>query len=339
MDDGWGADLRQAASSRTLLLVLGVLVIQLAFVFSYVGAFHSPKPHRIAVALVAPAQEAQQLVARLDALPGTPLKVNAVADEAAARAQLRDGETSAVLVVDPNGRRDRLLIAAGAGASLATAVEAVARQAERAQGRSISVEDAVPLQSGDARGLTGFYLVVGWLVGGYLCAALLGIANGPRPANARRATIRLGGLLLYAILSGLLGALIVDPLLGAQTGHLLALWWLGALVVFAAGTVTVALESLAGIVGIGLAVLLFVVLGNPSAGGAFQSELLPGFWRTIGGVLPAGAGTDTVRRIVYFGGHGIAGHVLVLALWAAIGAAVTLAVGARNAARPVAISS
>jgi hypothetical protein len=45
-----------------------------------------------------------------------------------------------------------------------------------------------------------------------------------------------------------------------------------------------------GIVGIGVAIVLFVVLGNPSAGGAYQLPLLPGFWRTIGDTLPNGAG-------------------------------------------------
>jgi hypothetical protein len=128
--------------------------------------------------------------------------------------------------------------------------------------------------------------VIGWIVGGYLVAALLGITRGARPANTRRAVIRLLALVPYALLSGLGGALIVDQLLGALTGHFAALFGVGFLLVLAAATVTLAFQILAGIIGIGLTVLLFVVLGNPSAGGAYQRELLPGFWRTIGGALP-----------------------------------------------------
>jgi hypothetical protein len=117
---------------------------------------------------------------------------------------------------------------------------------------------------------------------------------------------------------------IVDPVLGALTGHLTALWLLGTLVVFGSAAVTMAFQVLFGVLGIGLTVLVFVVLGNPSAGGAYQPALLPPFWRTISSALPNGAGTDGVRRIVYFGAHGIGGHLLVLALYAVLGAAVTV---------------
>jgi hypothetical protein len=52
-------------------------------------------------------------------------------------------------------------------------------------------------------------------------------------------------------------------------------WWLGALLVFAAAAVTMAFQVLFGILGIGIAILVFVILGNPSAGEPYQSALLP----------------------------------------------------------------
>jgi hypothetical protein len=235
--------------------------------------------------------------------------------------------------VSGSSRTDDLLVASGGGAALAEAVETVVERVEAARGRRIRTHDLVPLQSGDARGLTGFYLVVGWLVGGYLVASLLGVARGARPANLRRAAIRLGSMVPYALLSGLGGALIVGPLLGALTGHLLALWWLGALLVLAAATVTMAFQVMLGVVGIGLAVLIFVILGNPSAGGAYQRPLLPGFWRAIGPALPNDAGTDGVRRIVYFAGHGLASRAIVIAAWLVAGAIVTL-IGSRVRREP-----
>ncbi|NNG36712.1 DUF3533 domain-containing protein [Nakamurella sp. DB0629] len=308
---------------RTVLLVIGVLLLQLGFILSYVGAFHSPKPHEIPMAVVAPQQVSGQLVQQYNAAPGDPIAATAMPEQQA-REALRKGETDAVLIINPQGTQDTLLVATGGGSSVAEAVETIVQQGQATQQRTVTVQDEIPLQPGDSRGLTGFYLVIGWLVGGYLMASLLGVASGSRPANMRRAGFRLGASALYAIASGLGGALIVDQALNALTGHFMALWWLGALVVFAAATVTIAFQTLLGVVGIGVTVLIFVILGNPSAGGAYQSQLLPPFWRGISEALPNGAGTAAVRKIIYFGSHNIAGNIWVLAIWAAAGLAVTL---------------
>ena len=336
---GFGAELRDAVSVRTVALVIGVLLLQLGFILSYVGAFHAPKPQQVGLVLVAPAQVAPKLVAELNALPSRPLDVRSVPDAPTARRMVTAGSTNAALVVNAAGTRDTLFTAAAGGVSVETAVTAVITRAEAAQKRTILVRDLVPVQAGDGRGLTGFYLVIGWIVGGYLVAALLGIAKGARPANVRRAVIRLSAIAVYSVVSGLGGAVIVGPVLGALNGHLIALWWLGALLVFASGAVTMAFEVLLGVFGIGVTILFFVILGNPSAGGAYQPSLLPPFWRAISGALPNGAGTDTVRRIVYFGSRDIGQHLLVLALYAAVGAVVALAAGARrprmNADQPV----
>ncbi len=319
-------ELKDAISARAFFLVAGVLVLQLGFILSYIGAFHGPAPQHVRVAIVAPATVAPSLVTQLNALPGSPLSAHAAGSESAARAEIRADSVSAALIVNPRSASDRLLVASGGGASVVTAAQKVFGQVEQSRHRTITVSDVVPLQSGDARGLSGFYLVIGWMVGGYLVASLLAVARGSRPANHRRAAIRLASLVPYAIVSGLGGAVIVGPVLGAIHGHFLALWWTGALIVFAAAAATTALQILFGVVGIGLAVLLFVVLGNPSAGGAFQLDLLPPFWRAIGYAIPTGAGTDTVRRIVYFGSNGITGHLLVIAAWAVAGVSCALLV-------------
>jgi hypothetical protein len=61
-------------------------------------------------------------------------------------------------------------------------------QHEAAEGVQDGEADAVAgrpaVQPGDGRGLTGFYLVVGWIVGGYLVAALLGVSGGVPPCAA-----------------------------------------------------------------------------------------------------------------------------------------------------------
>lgn len=317
-------EVRDAVTGRAAVLVIGALVLQLAFVASYVGAFHSPKPKDIAIGVVAPAPLGDQLVRKLDALPGHPLAPRTVPDEARARAEIGARDLDAALLVQPRGTTDTLLVAGGAGASLAQAAEAVLTRAERAEGRALRVVDTAPAAAGDARGLSAFYLVVGWCVGGYLCAAILAISAGARPANLHRAVIRLAALALYALAAGLLGTVIAGPVLGALPGGVLGLWGLGALVVLAVGSLTLALQGLVGIVGIGLAIGIVVVLGNPSAGGAYPYPLLPPFWRAIGPALPPGAGTWSARSLAYFRGNALTGPLLVLSAWAVAGTAVTL---------------
>lgn len=322
---GFLAEIKDAVTTRAALLVLGVLALQLAFITSYVGAFHHPVPSEIPIAVAAPAQPlAEQSAKQLGALPGKPLDARAVKDEATALRQIKNREVDGALVIDPGGTTDKLLVASGAGASLSQAIEEVVALAEKSQGRTFEIVDVAPSAAGDGRGLTSFYLVVGWCVGGYLCAAILAISAGARPANIHRAVIRLGALLVYSVAAGLFGAIIADPVLGALPGSVMGLWGLGTLVVFAVGAITLAFQGLAGVVGIGLAILLVVVLGNPSAGGAYPYPLLPPFWKAIGPWLPPGAGTYAARSIAYFKGNDITGPLLVLSGWAVLGSAVTL---------------
>jgi hypothetical protein len=326
-------DLRDAIAQRTFFLVVGVLLIQCAFVFSYVGAFHKPTPHRIPMVVVNETGSGPHAAAQLNAIPGSPVRAVAMDGISPAVTLLRDGGTSGVLVLAPDGARDIFYVAGGGGAATVTALEQVVGAVEAHEKRAVVFRDEVPAQPGDARGLSGFYLVIGWLIGGYLAAALLAIAHGAQPATPRRAAIRLIAMAIYAFVSGLTGALIVGPLLGALTGHFLALWGLGILLVFCAAAVTMAFQVLAGILGIGITVLLFVVLGNPSAGGAYQTWLLPGFWRVISPLIPNGAGVQAARHIVYFGGQGIGGNLAVILIYGALGTAVTLGMTALRGRR------
>ncbi|MGY5136623.1 DUF3533 domain-containing protein [Streptomyces nigrescens] len=317
-------EVKSAVTPHASLLVLGVLGLMIAFITSYTGAFHHPVPADVPLGVVAPAPTRAQLVAKLDRLPGSPLDPRPVPSERAARQQIADRTLDGALIVNPRGSTDRLLVAGGGGASLAQAVDAVVRSAEKAGHRTVRTVEVAPAAPGDGRSLSSFYLVVGWCVGGYLCAAILAISAGARPSNGHRAVIRLAALAVYALTAGLAGTIVVGPVLGALPGTFFGLWGLGALVVFAVGATTLACQALLGILGIGLAILLIVILGNPSAGGAYPYPLLPPFWRAIGPALPPGAGTWTARSLAYFHGNAITGPLLVLAAWAVGGTLLTL---------------
>ncbi|MCD4526999.1 ABC transporter permease [Nocardioides sp. cx-173] len=318
---------------RAVAWVLGVLFLQFAFIFSYVAAFHDPTPHQLEVKVVAPpggGSQAQQLVDELNRLSGDPLDASLADSESDAREDVRDGDEVAALVLRPDQSSDLLLVASGGGTSLEEAATEVLTKVVGEQQRTLEKEDLVPLQSGDARGLTGFYLVVGWAVGAYLFPTVVALARGDRPRSIRMAALRLAALVPYALASGFGGALIVGPLLDAQTGHLWQLGLLGTAVSFSIAALAIGLEALFGVIGIGVTLLLIVIIGNPSAGGAFQAGVMPTFWRVVGDWIPTGAGVDGVRQIVYFDSDAMTRPLLVLAAYAVAGIVLTLLVSGRG---------
>nr|WP_241989914.1 MULTISPECIES: DUF3533 domain-containing protein [unclassified Streptomyces] len=333
--DAW-TEMRDAITTRAVLVMLGVLLLQLGFALSYMGAFHAPKPHRIPLTLVAPQVMEADLVARLNSLPGEPVHVTAVEDREQARARLMERRTDAALIVAVTGRADTLLVASAGGPSAADAAAKVVATVERTQNRTVTVRDIRPPAEGDTRGLSSFYLVLSWTIGGYLAASALNMAAGSKRPTLRRSIVRLAAMLPYGFLSGIGGAIIVGPVLDCLPGSFWELVGIGTLVVFASGAVGVALQSVAGTVGLGLTILIFTILGNPSSGGVYPSSLLPPFWAAIGQALPPGAGTTVVRNTVYFDGNNTTGALWILGAWAFGGIVVALlAAGLRGRqARP-----
>ncbi|MEU6659175.1 DUF3533 domain-containing protein [Streptomyces sp. NPDC046821] len=319
-------EVKSAVTPRAALLVIGVLALQLLFITSYVGALHDPKPRNVPFGITAPLPAiSQQAVTQLGKLPGSPLDARTVSDAKAARQKVMNRDLDGALIINPAGTTDTLLVASGGGTVLAASLDRLVSTLELGQQRTVRTVDVAPASSEDFDGLSAFYLVVGWSVGGYLCASILAISSGARPSNPHRAAIRLGALALMSIVGGIGGAVIIGPILGALPGSVWALWGLGALVTFAVGAATLALQGLFGIVGIGLAILIIVIGGNPSAGGAFPYPMLPPFWNAIGPSLPPGAGTWVARSIAYFQGNAVTGPLLVLSGWAVGGVVITMA--------------
>ncbi|MEU6236491.1 DUF3533 domain-containing protein [Kitasatospora sp. NPDC047058] len=322
---GLVAELKGAVTPRTALMVIAVLLLQFGFITSYVGALHHPTPHELSIAVVAPPQVSPKLVGALESVPDDAVKAVTAPDAETAAQQIKDQKIYAALVFNPAGTEDTLLVGGARGPSAARAADTIVTALEKTQGRTVKTQDVVPLAKGDPNGLTSFYLVIGWCVGGYLVASILGISAGAKPANTDRAVLRLGTLALYSVAAGIGGAVIVGPVLDALPGSFWGLAGVGALVVFAVGAFTMALQCLFDIIGIGIAVLVFVVLGNPSAGGVFPPPMMPPFWRAIGAWIPNGAGTDATRSIAYFGATNLAMPLLVLLAWALVGVGITVA--------------
>jgi hypothetical protein len=133
----------------------------------------------------------------------------------------------------------------------------------------------------------------------------------------------------------LVAAVIADPVFDALTGNFGGLFGVCAFTILAAAAATAGLQALLGMPGTALALICFILIGNPSTGGAVTTEFLPGFWRAVGPWLPGGAGTEAIRNVVYFGGADLGRSFAVLGAYVAAGSALAIAVGWRRARRTV----
>jgi hypothetical protein len=304
------------------LVLLPALVLMLAFALSYVGAFHEPTPHNVPVAVVGPSSIATQL----DQLPGDPLDTRVSPSRADALSQIDDRKVYGAYEASTN----QLFVASAANRATAIALETTFdRVAAAARRPAPRVTDVKPLSPKDPNGTAAFYGVIAWVFGGYIGATLIGLIGDPRSRTRARAAARIGALAGFGIVAGIISVVLLRASFGVFAGHVVAMCAIAALTVFASAVATAGLQAAAGPAGTGLVILLFVILGNAASGGPFARPLLPGLWRTIGGVLPPGASVDLSRSALFFDGARIAGPILVLAGWAAIGAALLIALGGR----------
>jgi hypothetical protein len=305
-----------------MLVLIPALVLMLAFAFSYVGAFHDPTPHNVPVAIVGPPTAAAQL----DRLPNSPLDARQTSSRAAALSQIDDREVYGAYEVATN----RLFVASAANRATAVALEQTFNLVAAAQRRpAVRVTDVKPLPPKDPNGTAAFYAVIAWMFGGYFASTLIGMLGSPRSTSRQRAAARLGALAKFAVVSGVLSVVMLRAFFGVFSGHVVAMSAIAVLTVMASAAATAGIQAAAGPAGTALVILVFVILGNSASGGPFARPLLPGFWRTIGGLLPPGASVDLARSALFFDGARIAGPILVLAAWIALGVSLALALGGR----------
>jgi len=325
------ADLNERGrKGRIGFFVFMALLMQLAFVVSYTGAMHGPqRPHRMPVGVVAPPQVVQQLQKTSDQ-SGPLFTLKPQASPEAAEDAIKHRRVLGAYVPAAVGSTDQLLVTTAIGPAAPQALTIAFTQAAQAQQHTLQVKDVLPPHRGDAEGLVPFYLVIAWTVGGYLASTLVGLMGGMKSATPRLALERIGMLAVYSVLGGIGGTLIVHTILGFLGGG----WWtqalIGMLVVFSVSVFANGLQTFLGLVGTGIVIGLFVILGNPSGAGPWPRNMIPGFWRVIGPWLPNFQGTNAVRGVAYFHSQGLSTALWLFVVYAAIGVALSLAGAGRD---------
>jgi len=304
---------RKLSGVPLLIAAIGVvLFVQALFVFSYIGALHHPKPHKVAFGVVGASPLLSAVGKQFS------LKATQYASEADALTAIDRRKIDGALVAEPAGAK--LIVVPAASNAGAAALGAVFTAAAAAQNQKIAIVRAHPLPSGDASGAVSFFVVMALIIGGYL-SSTIAMAFGGRSTRNRR----LAALAIAAVIGALFTDTLAGPVLGAiPSSKFLVLWALFTLVMMAVAFATAALQALLGAGGTLVVVIVFVIFGAPSSGGTVPTTYLPTLWRTIGPYLPAGAGTTVVRNTIYFDGNRIAPSLIILAAYLLVGAVAVL---------------
>ena len=319
------AEFFDAFNRRTFLLVIGVLLIQVGFVLSYVGAFHHPTPHRVPdrrrrprADLGPPRQRTQR------ASTASRYYATAVADQTIGRTLLRHGSTSGLLIVNPRPRPTRC---SSPGAAAQRQRPPCRTSSPRPKPPSTAARRS-PTPSPPSRETPEDCRASTWSSAGWSaatssppCSASPHGHDRPLPAGRSSASscssptpsspdsAEPSSSAPSSVRSPATSSPSQRSEPSSSTAPPPSRW---------------RFQVLLGTLGVGLTLILFVVLGNPSAGGAYPPPLLPGFWRAISPALPNGAGVQALRHIVYFGSYGITGNLIIIALY--IVTAITVAI-------------
>lgn len=329
-------------SPRRTLLSWGALVIMVPlFVALAVTAFTWPnarlEPRDLPVGVVGEPAATAQLTQRLAAEPGA-FQVHLYRSEAAARDAIEERTVYGAIVAG-GGAAPTVLTASAASPMVAQQLSQQARAGvppeQRAQVRTV---DVVPTAAGDPRGallgISVFPLMLAGLITGALAFFL-----------TRSLGHRLLGILASSAVSGVTVVTLIQGWLDGLDGNWVANASVLALTTFAIAATVAGFCTVMGRAGIGVASLLFMLLGNPASGMASAPEMLPQWFAWLGQLLPLGAGGQMLRSVAYFDGNAIGEPLAVLTVWAVVGsvlltvpAAVKLVTRARGS-QPVTAST
>ncbi|MEV3929152.1 hypothetical protein [Streptomyces sp. NPDC049944] len=292
---------------------------------AYLGAFHAPEPHDLRVDVVGSGASAQVLAQTLQDKGDGALSVRTVADRDMAVNHLRTQQSFGAYV--PGGSPE-LMVAGASSDTSATVVQKIFTEVAAGQGAPLQVTDVAPTADGDPTGQGIFFLLVAVSIGSYASVAVIGGA-GAALALRIRAVLAIG----TSFVVSLIGAAFAGPVFGLVDQGLGGLWAMAWL--YSAGIL---------LIGVGLhtflkrwttfgVMLLFVMLNFTSSGGIFRPELQPGFFGSLHSFWNGAGFVEGVRSHVYFGGHALGGHLLVLVLWFAAGLVLVGVAGAAEARR------
>ncbi|MYW16663.1 hypothetical protein GT039_13855 [Streptomyces sp. SID2955] len=308
--------MRSPALRHVLTHLITPLLMCIGMGLAYMGAFVTPEPHHLPVAVVGTTPQAKVFAQTVKDGAGDKLDVRTVATRADAIGLLKSRTVTGAYV--PGARAPELLVASAASDMGATAVEKLFTPVAAEQGAALKVTDVARPVADDPTGQGLFFLLIAVSIGSYASVAALGAA-GAGLAMRIRAVLALG---VSAVVGGI-GALLAGPVFHLAHHDLAGVFGMAWL--YSAGIL---------LIGVGLhtflkrwttlaMMVLFVMLNFTSSGGLFRPELQNGFFGTLHAFWNGAGFVEGVRSLLYFADDGLARTVWTLALWLLAGVAVT----------------
>lgn len=304
---------------RYVAMFLMPLIMVGMMITGYLGTMHSPTAHDMPIAIAGSSVSDVRgfELALTDSDPDA-VDAEVVDDAKAARDMVINREAVAAVVID--GDTATLYTATAAGATQVSKVTSLIAPVVLEEGLTVVSEDLVPLPSNDGSGLGAMFLATALVMAGYLPFSVLR-SNSPELLKFRRIVPLLAGW--AALIAGIVWA-VTGPILGVVTSeHYLAVVGIAWLGVFAIASMQLFITRLFGSMGVIIGLGLLMVLGMPSSNMAMSVYTAPPFYRVLHEILPMAAIGESMRSVLYFGGIGVTGHLLVLAIGAVVGLLAT----------------
>lgn len=307
---------------KVVALIIGIAIVIPAILLMFIGPASRGTPHELPIGVAGPAPAVAQVEKALEQRQPGAFDVHRYDDLGALEQAAADREVYGGLVVGPE---PATVIATGASPAVAGVLTQLGGQLVRGAPGATSataapaVIDVAPPAGHDPRG-AGFGSVVMPL---FMAGAALGMAL---TMTLRRVTLVAAVLPVAAavVAATCVGAAMA---VGVLPGGFWAQWFAMFAGILAISAVIAGLVSLIGMAGMGIAAVVFMLVGMPLAGIASPPEYLPWVWGHVGQWLPLGAGGTALRGAAFFArdsflGTGTGLAFVALAMWIVIGYAL-----------------
>ncbi|MFR9751512.1 hypothetical protein ACL02S_10795 [Nocardia sp. 004] len=288
---------------RALAVGLGAALLQVLMVIAFAWPAADIAPRDLPLAVAGP--QAGAVAGTLAAADPNAFEIITVTDAAAARTAITNREVYGAIVTGDGP--PRMLVASGASPAVA---QQLTRIGQQLSGVPVArAEDVVPADTDDPRGIAFGVMVLPLVMAGIAAGVLLTVVI-PTVGGA------VLGLVTFGVVGGLLSMTIVQGWLSVLPGPYPVLAAVAGLVSFAVAGSVAGLAAVFGRVGLGVAALTMLLIGNPLSAATSAPELLPQPWGAIGQLLPPGAAASLLRSVAFFDGAAAAAPLTVLAGWA-----------------------